>query len=56
MAQTKWRHKTAAEKAAALVVEQRDVQCAAAGASLMIEWTSSSIDMFNNDVGKRFMK
>jgi hypothetical protein len=38
MARTKWCHKAAAEKAAALAVEQRDAQCAEARRGKRTSW------------------
>jgi hypothetical protein len=38
MARTKWCHKTVAEKAATLAVEQRDVQCADARRAKRTSW------------------
>ena len=40
MARTKWCHKTAAEKAAALAVEQRDAQCATARRAKRTSWAA----------------
>ena len=47
MARTKWSHKTAAEKAAALAVavEQQDAQCAAAAARRAKRTSWAAIDL-----------